>query len=223
MNNGERLYQAIGEADDELLERMEQAMEAGQAGHSDLKKRRRIWQTSVVSLLVAAAALLLIFNESLFNPGADPTYTASGPVIDRAIGNEPSSIAVTPGNGEIQYFESVRQAFETNTNPQTQYFVAIDLFAHAMPLEVNTAETVAELKRLQGLGLHVGYADAWVYQGAGEQVVHPYVAGLLTADQLKNFPASSEYGYAFRFATNGNGTPVSAENGIRIEAENTAE
>jgi len=220
MNHEERLYQAIGEADDELLERMEQAMAAQPTGRADRNKhRRRIWRTGLLSVLVAAAALLLIFNDSLFDRGTDPTYTASGPVVDRAIGNEPSSIAVTPGNGQTVYFDSVRRAFETNADPRTQYFVAIDLFADGMPLDVGSSDTNHELKRLQDLGLNVGYSESWTYQGEGEQVAYPYTAGLLTAEQLKNFPASSEYGYAFRFATNGDGTPVPAENGVQAESK----
>lgn len=220
MNNGERLYQAIGEADDELLERMEQAMEAQPAGRADWhKRRRRIWRTGLASVLVAAAALLLVFNDSLFNRESDPTYTASGPIVDRAMGDDLSSSVVTPGNGQIVHFDSVRRAFETNKDPRTQYFVAIDLFADGMPLNVGSFDTHRELKRLQDLGLHVGYAESWTYQGEGKQVAYPYVAGLLTADQLKNFPASSEYGYAFRFATNGDGTPVPAENGVQSESK----
>lgn len=220
MNNEERLYQAIGEADDELLERMEQAMAAQSTGRADRNKgRRRIWATGLASVLVAAAALLLIFNDSLFNRGNDPTYTASGPVVDRAIGNEPSSSVVTPGNGQIVYFDSVRRAFETNRDSRTKYFVAIDLFADEMPLNIGSFDTHRELKRLQELGLQVGYAESWTYQGEGGQVDYVYAAGLLTAEQLKNFPASSEYGYAFRFATNGDGTPVPAENFVEAESK----
>ena len=214
MNNEERLYQAIGEVDDELLERMERAMAEQPTGRADRNrnKGRLLWQAALSSVLIAAAALLLIFNDSLFHRDGNVTYTASGPVVDRAIGNESSSSVVTPGNGQIVYFDSVRRAFETNKDSRTKYFVAIDLFADEMPLNVGSFDTHRELKRLQELGLQVGYAESWTYQGEGGQVDYLYAAGLLTAEQLKNFPASSEYGYAFRFATNADGTPVTTEN-----------
>ena len=42
-------------------------------------------------------------------------------------------------------------------------------------------------------------------------ITWPIAVGLFTEEQIRNFPVNSEYGYAFRFPTNPDGTPVQIE------------
>lgn len=225
MSKAEQLYEAIGEADDELLERLERVLALRQSANGEKastatvgKKRRTLWSAAAASLIVAAAALLLVVNGGLFDLGKSAVYTASGPVVNRPAGDLPGGSApgmtAAPQNGETAYDEAVRAAIENNADPQTEYFVAIDLFAGGVPLEADSAEAKSELKRLRDLGLNVGYAEAWTYEGAGEQKPYRYAAGFLAARQLEQLRPSDAFGYALRFATNGDGTPVPSENGI---------
>lgn len=228
----ERLYRAIGEADDELLERLERVLAARQsadAGAPDPQlsapragrtKRRKRW-SAVAASLVFAAAILWVVNGIPFDPGREAVYTASGPVVDRpadaAPGGPASGMTAAPRGGETVYDEDVRSAIDANVDPRTEYFVAIDIFANGVPLDAGSDGTKAELKRLRELGLNVGYAEAWTYAGAGERETYRYAAGFLTAEQLARLMPAQPYGYALRFAVNGDGSPVSAEAGIRTD------
>ena len=60
----------------------------------------------------------------------------------------------------------------------------------------------------------MGYAKYWTYEGKGEQVDKTYVSGYFTSEELESFAANENYGYAFRFAVNGDGSAVSADQGI---------
>ena len=42
-------------------------------------------------------------------------------------------------------------------------------------------------------------------------ITWPIAVGLFTEEQIRNFPVNSEYGYAFRFPTTPDGTPVQIE------------
>lgn len=118
-----------------------------------------------------------------------------------------------PANNEKVYFTGVKQALEKYANQDVKYFVAIDLFANSTPVDVNSKEAQAEIKRLKALNYDVDVAKAWTYEGDLQKVDYKYVGAYLTADQLKNFKTSDKYGYAFSFATNGDGSSVTAKAG----------
>lgn len=208
--NSEQLYRAIGQIDDELLTRYE--------ARSVIRPSRWLKWSSAVAF--AAAAVIISFMATNLWTQQEHIYTASGTVIESA-SNLPGGIIsdsyAAPANGEKVFSNEVQQALARYSDQDLKYFVAIDLFANRNPVASNSKEVQAELERLTALNYKVGYAKAWSYQGNQEKVEYSYVAGYLTADQLKNFAADYKYGYGFRFALNGDGSPVSSDKGINID------
>ncbi|WP_411344091.1 S-layer homology domain-containing protein [Paenibacillus sp. WLX1005] len=138
-------------------------------------------------------------------PGEKPTTTN---------GNNASSSYAAPANGKFFLTEGVQKAVEEHAADQdAQYFVAINLFSKGTPLKSDSAQAKAELKRLKALGYNVDYNTAWTYEGNLQKVNYTYLAGYLTAAQLKQFKADTNYGYSFDFANNGDGSAVNAKNG----------
>lgn len=207
--NSEQLYRAIGQIDDELLTRYE----------ARRQPKSTYWLKWSSAVAFAAAAVIIAFMATSVWNEQNPIYTASGTVIQSETipsGGIPSDSYATPENGTTFYSPEVQQALKKYAGQDVKYFVAIDLFANMNPVEYNSPQAQAELQRLTALNYNVGYATAWTYQGNQQKVDSSYIAGYLTADQLKNFVADSHYGYGFRFATNGDGTPVDADQGIHI-------
>lgn len=119
----------------------------------------------------------------------------------------------TPSNGETLYVRAVKMALDQYAGKDVKYFVAIDLFSNGTPLDTNSKEVQAEVKRLQELNYDVNVAKAWTYEGNAQKVDYTYVGAYLTADQLQHFKVNSNYGYAFQFASNGDGSPVTGQAG----------
>lgn len=208
--NSEQLYRAIGQIDDELLTRYE----------ARRQPKSVYWLKWSSAVAFAATAVIIAFMATNVWDQQNPIYTASGTVIQSETapsGGIPSDSYATPTNGSTFYSPEVQQALKKHAGKDVKYFVAIDLFANMNPVEYNSPQAQAELQRLTALNYNVGYATAWTYQGNQQKVDYSYIAGYFTADQLQNFVADSHYGYGFRFATNGDGTPVDAEQGIHID------
>lgn len=239
---GERIYIALGNADDVLLERYYEGTKH--------KKKRNIWikygaMAACLCIVVAGAfALNTQFgrngtgsgqggnelipggttenysNSPITNQGEGSStgtgqqiYKADGTVVSSFASNSSSKYA-TPQNGTWFCFVEVKDALEKYAGENVTYFLAIDVFSNSKGLDVESEELTAELERLSELGYHVGYAEAWTYQGQGEQMPYTFAAGYFTAEELESFAASTDYGYAFHFAINGDGSPVSSEQGI---------
>ncbi|WDF50539.1 hypothetical protein PQ460_21620 [Paenibacillus sp. KACC 21273] len=205
--NSEQLYRAIGQIDDELLTRYE----------ARRQPKSTYWLKWSSAVAFAAAAVIIAFMATSVWNEQSQIYTASGTVIQNIEG-VPSDVlsgsTVAPANGSKVYDAGVQQALTKYAGQDVKYFVAIDLFANMNPVEYNSPQAQAELERLTALNYNVGYATAWTYQGNQQKVNYSYIAGYFTADQLKNFAINTQYGYVFHFATNGDGSPVSADQGI---------
>lgn len=207
MNNSkksERIFEAIGNADEELLERCE------------AYKERHIWNVLWVKWGAAAACvcLLVVGGFTLRNKlagGDSPTIISSG------TSGLTSGMYAAPENGKMIFQTDVQSALDEGTEDNTLYFVAIDLFQDKTPLTPESDAAQEELKRLAGCGYKVGYAVAWTYQNEWEKVDLRYLAGYFTKEQLSNFAASPSFGYSFSFATNGDGSPVDAEQSLITE------
>lgn len=200
----ERIFEAIGHADEELLERCE--------NHKEKPARNVLW----LKWGAAAACVCLLavggvtFKNSLTG-GGSPTIISSG---DSGL---VSGLYAAPENGKTIFQTDVRSALDEETKNNTLYFVAIDLFQDKAPLESGSDAAQEELNRLKGCGYKVGYATAWTYQGEWEKADLHYLAGYFTKEQLEDFEASPSFGYSFSFATNGDGTPVDAEQSLAPE------
>lgn len=206
--NSSQIYKAIGDADDELLERSEHRAKA----------KRPVWvrwgAAAACLCLVAAGAVALHGQLGPQAPGAGSAIISS---YDGAL---PGAQYAPPENGKVLYFTEVQAALDANAGKDATYFVAIDLFRDGTVLDAGSSEAQAELKRLTDSGYNAGYATSWTYQGEDDQQVDvPYLAGYFTADQLAGF-AGGEYGYAFSFATNGDGSAVSADQALSAQYPN---
>ncbi|MDQ1236973.1 hypothetical protein QE450_004471 [Paenibacillus sp. SORGH_AS306] len=137
----------------------------------------------------------------------------SNPVTQPNNGSMVSESYATPTNGEKLYVRAVKMALDQHAGQDVKYFVAIDLFSNGTPLATNSKEVQAEVKRLQGLNYDIDFAKAWTYEGNLQKVDYTYVGAYLTADQLQQFKANTNYGYAFQFASNGDGSPVQGKAG----------
>ena len=138
-------------------------------------------------------------------------------IISSAPSGLTSGIYAAPENGETIFHTGVQAALDENGQKDILYFVAIDLFQNKTPLAPESDTAKEELKRLTDCGYKVGYATAWTYQDEWEKVELSYLAGYFTKEQLENFLTSPQFGYAFSFATNGDGSPVDAEQSLATE------
>ena len=201
----ERLYSAIGAADDELLIRLEEAK----------KEKRRInwrkWGALAACFCFVIIGVLIV--NSIYH--TEQELSAEGRVISSydMPGTSSSGSYVVPECGTWFYFVDVSAALEEYAGQEVTYLLAYYIFPKD-EAQITNNEMKAELERLTGLGYEVGYIEAWTYQGQGEQVYYNVAAGYFTAEQLENFPASSDYGYAFCFITNGDGSPVDVQQGL---------
>lgn len=205
----ERIYSAIGAADDELLIQLEASRQKGK-NNSWLR-----WGA------IAACFFLVIIGAVIVNYiyHTGQNLPAEGMVIS-AYETEVSTSGsyAVPERGTWFYFVDVAAALEEYADQEVTYLLAFDIFPNeGTSLTNESDEMKAELERLTGLGYEVGYIEKWTYQGQGEQVYYHVSAGYFTAEQLESFSASLDYGYAFHFIANGDGTPVDAQQELITE------
>ncbi|MBE6657520.1 MAG: hypothetical protein E7604_03655 [Ruminococcaceae bacterium] len=109
--------------------------------------------------------------------------------------------------GEYYCFHAVNAAREQYAGKQVQFLLAIDMFSEGHVLSPGEIMD-EEYKRLSALGFSFYEAEAWTYEGKGVKKYYPVIVGLFTEEDLQNFPAHPEIGYAFRFVTNGDGSAL---------------
>ncbi len=136
---------------------------------------------------------------------------SSATIIDGSDYAQADSSYAAPGPGGCLYFTEVGKAMEEYAGTDVRLFLAIDLFPAEDQTEVTEEEIQAEAERLPTLGYRIGYSEAWTYRGQGEKVPYSFLSGLFTVEELESFKASEDYGYAFRFAHNGDGSTVTPD------------
>ena len=72
-------------------------------------------------------------------------------------------------------------------------------------------ERIEEYQRLISLGYELYTAERWTYQGQGQKKYYTVVVGYFTESDLSLFRGNPEYGYMFKFVTNGNGSGISVD------------
>lgn len=210
MNNNERLYTAIGAADDALVECCE---------------HKRTWKQPVWIRFGAVAACLCLILTGAFalrglrTPMEQDLLGANGGIVCSYEAGQSGSLYAPPDNGKVLLFPEVSAALDANAG--STYFVAVDIYRDRTLLELESSEVQGEIKRLSDNGYRVGLATCWAYQGEDmEQIDSPYLAGYFTAEQLKEFAADSSFGYAFSFAANGDGSNVAPDQELAAELPN---
>lgn len=221
-----KLLRAIGGVDDALLEEYEQ--DTGTPQRTKSRHWMRWGAMAACLCLVIAAAFTVpeLLKNDVLAPAQhaqDSTVIgekdAYGPgdilpedrltIINGSGYSEDSAACyAAPKAGDILYFIEVRAAMEEHAGSDVKLFVGIDLMSDIRTLSEHGTEVETEIQRMRGMGYDVFFAEAWTYEGDGEKVPYTYLAGLFTVDELKSFQTSADYGYAFRFAHNGDGACV---------------
>lgn len=205
----ERLFEGITGIRDNLIE---------EAAATPAKRRPwRRWTAAAACVCLVLAGAVTVLRSStqneLVHDAQDGNRTLPAPqVVAGAGAGSTESDYKAPEPGEFYCHLDLAAALEAYAGQDVRFFVGVDVFSAEEYLRAGNTELEAELERLRGLGLDVGYAQAWTYQGTeAEHVTYIYAAGCLTAETLQNFPVNPEYGYSFRFVHNGDGSAPTAE------------
>lgn len=146
-------------------------------------------------------------------------YLPSGAIVGKkSVGVKGVSYSyVLPENGSCLYFIEVERALQMYAWLDVTFYVGILITNYDDKIRIDKESEQRELQRLNDLGYHIGYAESWEYISPDEKIKYYYIAGYMTADELRNFPANENYGYSFYFATYGDGSPVDGGDGIIVE------
>lgn len=206
----ERLFDGVTGIRDDLVE---------EAAAIPAKRNRwQRWVAAAACMCLVLAGVMAALRSGTENDLAqispDAALTSPLPQVITSYGSAGATASCykAPEPGEHFCFADLDTALADYAGQDVLFFVGIDMFSADGVLDDGGDAMTAELERLRGLGLDVGYAQAWGYQGTeAEHVTYTYAAGCLTAEQLQNFPVNPDYGYAFHFQNNGDGSAPTAE------------
>lgn len=119
-----------------------------------------------------------------------------------------------PEPGECLYTRGVQAALDQRKGMEC-FLLAFDLTKreNGALRPATEAEAAAEYRRLEEAGVTLYETPLWTYEGAeGVRVPCTAVTVALTAEELADFPAGSDYGYTFYFPCNGDSS--APEDGI---------
>ena len=169
---------------------------------------RRRWCAAACLCLVTATAVLLTAHYLPLKDykDGDTNYSPSQPITNYQIGVEACYKAPDPG--EYFCFVEVNAARKQYAGRNVKFLLEMDVFQNGE--QVAAGSLGGEFKRLAALGYDLRLVNL---QEQDEDLIitWPIAVGLFTEEQIRNFPVNSEYGYAFRFPTNPDGTPVQIE------------
>lgn len=171
--------------------------------------RRPVWMkwgavAACLCLIVAAmAAVPNLFGNNAVKNGTIISDFKSGSLVDTSY--------ATPAPGEYFCFVEVNEARKEYAGKDVSFLLSFDVF-NRDGVQMSIEELGEEYQRLSDLGYKLYYVeDHWTYYGDNQKEYSPVVVGLFTEDELTNFKASEQYGYAFHFETNGDGSSVSID------------
>lgn len=164
------------------------------------------WGAIAACLCLVVAAMVAVpnlFGNNAVKDGSIISDFNSGSVVDNSY--------VAPAPGEYYCFVEVNEARKEYAGKDVTFLLSFDVF-NSGEERMSIEELSEEYQRLADLGYKLYYVeDHWTYYGDNQKEYSPVVVGLFTEDELANFKASEQYGYAFHFETNGDGSPVSIE------------
>ena len=171
--------------------------------------RRPVWMkwgavAACLCLIVAAmVAVPNLFGDNAIKDGTIISDFKSGSLVDTSY--------ATPAPGEYFCFVEVNEARKEYAGKDVSFLLSFDVFNRDGE-QMSIEELSEEYQRLSDLGYKLYYVeDHWTYYGDNQKEYSPVVVGLFTEDELTNFKASEQYGYAFHFETNGDGSSVSID------------
>ena len=171
--------------------------------------RRPVWMkwgavAACLCLIVAAmVAVPNLFGDNAIKDGSIISDFKSGSLVDTSY--------ATPAPGEYFCFVEVNEARKEYAGKDVSFLLSFDVFNRDGE-QMSIEELSEEYQRLSDLGYKLYYVeDHWTYYGDNQKEYSPVVVGLFTEDELTNFKVSEQYGYAFHFETNGDGSSVSID------------
>lgn len=171
--------------------------------------RRPVWMkwgavAACLCLIVAAmVAVPNLFGNNAVKDGTIISDFKSGSLVDTSY--------ATPAPGEYFCFVEVNEARKEYAGKDVSFLLSFDVFNRDGE-QMSIEELSEEYQRLSDLGYKLYYVeDHWTYYGDNQKEYSPVVVGLFTEDELTNFKVSEQYGYAFHFETNGDGSSVSID------------
>lgn len=171
--------------------------------------RRQVW----MKWAAAAACLCLIVTAMFAIPNlfANDAVKNGTVISDFKMNSTVDTSYTTPVPGEFFCFVEVNEARKEYAGKDVSFLLSFDVFNNAGE-RMSIDELSEEYQRLADLGYRLYYVeDHWTYYGDNQKEYSPVVVGLFTEDELTNFKASEQYGYAFHFETNGDGSSVSID------------
>ena len=164
------------------------------------------WGAVAACLCLIVAAMVAVPN--LFGDNAIKDETI---ISDFKSGSLGDTKYATPAPGEYFCFIEVNEARKEYDGKDVSFLLSFDVFNRDGE-QMSIEELGEEYQRLSDLGYKLYYVeDHWTYYGDNQKEYSPVVVGLFTEDELTNFKASEQYGYAFHFETNGDGSSVSID------------
>lgn len=135
-------------------------------------------------------------------------------VTEYKSGGDSSTDYRAPENGDYYCYMDVEAAREHYRNKDAVFVLAIDIFSDE---DAATEEQKkAEYKRLEELGYTFYEIESFTYEGKGIKVPETVLLVQLTDGQLEAFEPSPEYGYAFRFVHNGDGSDIDFDKAEKV-------
>lgn len=157
---------------------------------------------------IMAACLLLIMGRVFMSP---PTH--NGSIIISKYSASSSGSYATPSPGTVAFTSEVRAAREKYDEKNVTFLLSFDIFKNngEQIVGLSEEERIEEYQRLVSLGYELYTAECWTYQGKDQKRYYTTVVGYFTEGDLSLFRGNPEYGYMFRFVTNGDGSGISVD------------
>ena len=193
----------LGDIRDDFVARAHEPVRSRRAAPN-----RRRWCAAACLCLVTATAVLLTAHYLPLKDykDGDTNYSPSQPITNYQIGVEACYKAPDPG--EYFCFVEVNAARKQYAGRDVKFLLEMDVFQNGE--QVAAGSLGGEFKRLAALGYDLRLVNLQE-QNDDLIITWPIAVGLFTEEQIRNFPVNSEYGYAFCFPTNPDGTPVQIE------------